>query len=353
MNLRRPLRQVEPRPRPRQRHTQAPRPRLRVAVLHDSRSRAALADWSAVRESAEVIFFSDRFQGEDELVERLAGFDIVCSMRELQAFDAGLLARLPRLRLLVASGEANRVIDFHAAAELGIEVAATPNGRYGRVATAELAWGLVLATWRGIVREDRALRHGRWQSSASGVLRGRTIGIVGLGGIGRIVAQYAHAFGLDIVAWSPHLTDMAAAETHARRVSFDELLACSDIVSLHLVLSDETARIIDAAALAQMRFGSVLVNTARGGLVDEQALVAALRDGPLAAAGLDVFVNEPLPPGHPLLELDNVVLSPHVAGFTDQTIDDWYQGSADAVNGYLRGEPPRRHRNWTDRRAGS
>lgn len=322
------------------------RENMRVAVIHDYLGIAeGMADWSPVRAYAHVDFFSTVFDDDDAVVDALAGYDVICAMRERLALTDALLARLPRLQLFVATSEVNRLIDFDAADRRGVTVGATASGSYARVATAELTWALVLATTRSLVSEDKAIREGTWQNGVYPALHGRTIGIIGLGGTGRFIARYAHAFGMKVLAYSPHLTDMAALESGAEAVSLAELLTQSDVVSLHLVLSESTQHLIDAEALALMKPSAVLINTSRGALVDEDALISALRDRSIAAAGLDTFAVEPLPAGHPFTRMDNVVLSPHAGGFTQETYGVWYQGTADAVLAFLEGrEQPYLHR---------
>lgn len=324
--------------------------RLKVAVIHDYHSVAEiLADWRPIRERAEVEFISQIFESEDEVVAAIGDADIVCAMRELLPFTGSLFERLPQLRCLVATGEANYRIDFDAARSRDIEVIGTPNGDYGRIATAELAWALILAATRNLVTEDRATRNGAWQHSVSGILHGKTLGLVGLGRIGRIMAVYASAFGMRILAWSPHLDPAMARESLTEPTTFDHLMRQSDVVSLHLVPSAETTGLISVRTLALMKPTAVLVNTSRGELIDEDALVEALEDGRLAGAALDVFRQEPLPAGHPLLARSDVVLSPHLAGFTRETLAGWHQGSVDAVLAWLDGrEPAVRHRNRPD-----
>ncbi|MFI5623345.1 D-2-hydroxyacid dehydrogenase family protein [Nocardioides sp. NPDC051685] len=317
---------------------------MKVAVIHDYLGVAErMADWSRVRALAELDFFTAPFD-DDDVVAQLAGYDVICAMRERLPLTAALMDRLPRLKMYVATSERNRVIDFDAARERGIEIAATPSGGLARAATAELAWGLLLAASRGIVAEDRAVRDGTWQTMPFPSLYGRTIGIVGLGGVGRYIARYAHAFGMSVLAWSPHLAEMACVEAGATKVELDDLLQLSDVVTLHIVASESTRHLIDARALALMKPTAVLVNTSRGALVDEVALVDALRLGRLRAAALDVFEREPLHPDDPLTKLDNALLSPHSAGFTEETYQVWYQGTVDAVVAFLEGrEIPIRH----------
>ncbi|MDR5699103.1 D-2-hydroxyacid dehydrogenase family protein [Agromyces aerolatus] len=320
--------------------------RPRVAVIHDYLGIAErFADWSPVEALADVDFISAPLTDEDAVVEALADYDVISAMRERLPLTATLMDRLPRLRCFVATSQSNRAIDFAAAKERGIEVAATANGSHARVATAELTWGLIIAATRGIVAEDRAIRAGRWQTGAFPALYGRTIGIVGLGGTGRYLARFAREFGMHVLAYSPHLSEMDAVESGAEAVGLDELLERSDVVTLHLVLSESTRHLIDARGIARMKPSAVLVNTSRGPIVDEAALIEALRDRRIAGAALDVFDVEPLPAGHPLTQLDNVVLSPHAAGFTEETYRVWYEGSAEAVLAFLEGRDiPLRHR---------
>ncbi|WP_167042284.1 D-2-hydroxyacid dehydrogenase family protein [Salinibacterium sp. ZJ454] len=319
---------------------------VKVAVIHDYLDIAETsADWSAVKALADVDFLSDAFTDDDAVVEALADYDVISGMRERLPLTASLMDRLPRLRLFVATSQSNRVIDFAAAEQRGIEIAATADGAHARVATAELTWGLIIAATRGIMLEDRAIREGRWQTGVFPALYGRTIGIVGLGGTGRYIARFAHAFGMKVLAYSPHLSKMDAVEGGAEPVELDELLERSDVVTMHLVLSESSRHIIDARRLALMKPTAVLVNTSRGPLVDEAALVQALRNRTIAGAALDVFDVEPLPARHPFTELDNVTLSPHSGGFTEETYRVWYQGSADAVLAFLeRRDIPLRHR---------
>ncbi|MGO4689743.1 D-2-hydroxyacid dehydrogenase family protein [Glaciibacter sp. 2TAF33] len=319
---------------------------IKVAVIHDYLGIAeASADWSAVKSLADVDFFSEAFADDDAIARALVEYDVISTMRERLPLTASLMDRLPRLRLFVATSQSNRVIDFDAAEKRGIEIAATEDGAYARVATAELTWGLILAATRGIAAEDRAIREGRWQTGVFPALYGRTIGIVGLGGTGRYIARFAREFGMRVLAYSPHLSKMAAVEGGAEPVGLDELLERSDVVTIHMVLSESSRHIIDARRIALMKPSAVLVNTSRGPLIDEAALIHALRDRRIAGAALDVFDVEPLPAGHPFTELDNVVLSPHSGGFTEETYRVWHQGSADAVLAFLeRRDIPLHHR---------
>lgn len=318
--------------------------RLRVAVIHDYLGVAeSFADWSRVRELAKVDFISQALPDDDAVVAAVAEYDIVCSMRERLPLTAELMDRLPRLRLFVATSQVNHVIDFEAADERGIEIAGTQNGSLPYVATSEMNWGLVIAAMRGILTEDRAIREGRFQTQVFPAMYGKTMGIIGLGVLGRYAARYAHAFGMKVIAYSPHLTEMKAVEVDAEHVTFDNLMRRSDVVNIQMQLGETSHHMINARALSLMKPTAVLVNTSRGSLIDELALVDALREGRIAGAGLDVFESEPLPAGHPLTQLDNVVLSPHTAGFTEETYRLWYEGTAEAVLAFLDGRAPLRH----------
>jgi phosphoglycerate dehydrogenase-like enzyme len=313
----------------------------RVAVLNDYQQTCfASADWSPVLKLAQVDVFTEPFADEDAAAAALADYEVLCVMRERTPLPRALLERLTSLRCVVTTGAANRSIDLAAAADLGIVVSGTTNG-LGRVATAELTWGLILAVARSIPQEDRAVRDGRWQVSVGTSLRGLTVGIIGLGGVGRYVARYARAFDMEVLAWSKNLTAERALESQARCVSKDELLRRSDVVTVHTVLSGETAGLIDAAALALMKPTAFLVNTSRGPVVREDDLAAALRDGTIAAAALDTFDTEPLPAGHPYRGLPNLVLTPHLGYVTRDVYADFYAETVRSTAAYLDGEPIR------------
>jgi phosphoglycerate dehydrogenase-like enzyme len=259
-------------------------------------------------------------------------------MRERTPFPRALLERLPRLRLLVTTGMRNAAIDLQAAADRGVLVCGTGGLPYP---TAELAWGLVLALARRIPREDRATREGRWQETVGLGLNGKTLGVLGLGTLGSRVARFGRAFEMDVLAWSQNLTAERAAEIGAVRVDRDELLARSDVVTIHLVLSERTRGLIGARELGLMKRTAYLVNTSRGPIVDEAALVRALRDGTIAGAGLDVYDEEPLPPDHALRGLPNTVITPHLGYVTEETYRIFYGQALEDILAYLRGEPVR------------
>lgn len=311
----------------------------RIALLDDHQQVAlGLADWSSLPHT-EVISFKDALRGE-ALVRALADIDVVVLMRERTAFPAEVIARLPRLRLIVSTGLRNAVIDREACARAGIVLAGARGAKNGLAVTAETAWALILALHKRVVPLHLATVRGEWQPALSLPLDGRTLGIVGLGNIGRHMARVALAFGMHVIAWSPNLSDERAAEAGVRRVDKAELFAGADVVSLHLVLSASTEGVVGAAELARMKPGAFLVNTARAGLVDEPALMTALQQGRLGGAGLDVFWDEPLPASHPLCALPNVVLTPHIGYVTEENLAAYYRNVLRAINTWMSGGEP-------------
>jgi len=311
----------------------------RIAVLDDYQDVARrMADWGKLPAGAELVVFRDHLADPDAVAARLADFDIVMAMRERTSFPRALLERLPRLRLLVTAGMRNAAIDLQAAADRGVLVCGTAGLPYP---TAELAWGLILALFRRIPREDRATRDGGWQETVGLGLNGKTLGILGLGTLGSRVARFGRAFEMEVLAWSQNLTAERAAEVGAARVDRDELLARSDVVTIHLVLSDRTRGLIGARGLSRMKRTAYLVNTSRGPIVDEAALVRALREGTIAGAGLDVYDEEPLPANHPLRRTPNTVITPHLGYVTEETYRIFYGQALEDIVAYLRGEPIR------------
>jgi phosphoglycerate dehydrogenase-like enzyme len=303
---------------------------MRVAVLDDYQQVAReLGPWEEL--GADVDFFADHVAGDDALVERLEPYDAVVAMRERTPFPRARLERLPNLRLLVTTGMGNASIDVGAAAELGIVVCGT---RSLASPTAELTWGLILAVTRGIVAEDRAVRDGGWQHTIGPELAGRTLGIVGLGRLGSRVAEIARAFEMEVIAWSQNLK---APEAVAR----EELFARADIVTIHLKLSGRTRGLIGAADLARMKPTAYLVNTSRGPIVDEAALLDALHGGRIAGAALDVYDVEPLPRDHPLRTAPNTVLTPHIGYVTTGTYELFFRDAVEDVAAFVAGEPVR------------
>jgi phosphoglycerate dehydrogenase-like enzyme len=311
----------------------------RIAVLDDYQSVAAtFTDWSQLSEPAEVVEFHDHVGDANALVARLQPFDVVIAMRERTPFPRQVLERLPNLRLLVTTGMRNRSIDVEAATELGITVCGT--GAQA-TSTVELTWALILATLRHIPQEDAAMRAGAWQQTVGGDLAGARLGVIGLGRIGSQVARIGAAFGMDVVAWSQNLTEERAAEAGARRVEKEELFATADVVTVHLVGSTRTRGLIGADDLALMMHTAVLVNTSRGPIVEEAALIDVLRDGRIAGAGIDVYDQEPLPRDHPLRELRRAVLTPHLGYVTRGSYEIYYREAVEDVAAFLAGAPIR------------
>lgn len=313
-------------------------PPLRIAVLDDYQGIADTVDWSPIPRPVDLLAIREHLPPGDELIARLADREVLVAMRERTPIDADLLSRLPALRLLVTTGRVNAAIDVAAAHRLGITVCGTG----GIVApTVELTWALIHAVQRHLIDADAALRAGRWQQSVGADLAGATLGLVGLGRIGRRVAAVGHAYGMRVTAWSPHLTPERAAEAQAELLDRRSLFQTADVVSLHLVLSEATRGLIGRDDLAAMKSSAIVINTSRGGLIDEAALIDALRTGRIRGAGLDVYDQEPLPAGHPLTALGNTVLTPHLGYVTDNCMNVFYRDIVDDIVGYCAGTPRR------------
>ena len=288
----------------------ANKPSLSIAILDDYQNVALQsADWSALDGRATITVFNDHLADPDQVVARLLPFDAVCVMRERTPLPKAVIDRLPQLKLIASTGARNASIDAAAAAERGIAVTHTG---YDASPTIELTWALILASARQIAAEAANLRAGGWQQTVGDGLRGKTLGLLGLGNIGSEVARIGKAFGMDAIAWSQNLTPEKAAAQGVRLVSKDDLFAKSDVLTIHLVLSQRSRGLVGAAELAAMKPTARLVNTSRGPIVDEAALVAALRDRRIAGAAIDVFDVEPLPADHPFRSLDNVLATPHI-----------------------------------------
>ncbi|MER6004348.1 D-2-hydroxyacid dehydrogenase family protein [Nonomuraea angiospora] len=310
---------------------------LRCAVLDDYQGVAlGLADWSRVR----VTSFRDHFTARDDLVAALRDYEIVVIMRERTPFPAEVLDRLPNLRLLITSGMRNASVDVAAARARGVTVCGTASGS---TAPVELTWALILGLARHLLPEATALRaDGPWQSTVGTDLHGRTLGLLGLGKIGSRMAAIGRAFGMDVVAWSQHLTEERTDALGVRLApGKDALLAESDVVSVHLVLSDRTRGLIGERELSLMRPASYLVNTSRAAIVDQEALVAALRAGRIAGAGLDVFELEPLPAGHAFRTLPNVLATPHLGYVTELNYGTYFREAVEDIDAFLAGAPIR------------
>ncbi len=311
----------------------------RIAVLDDYQGVAlSMADWSAVQARAEVSVFRDHLADDDALVARLLPFDAVCVMRERTPLTAALFGRLPNLRFVGSNAPRNASIDLAAAKQRGVVVSGTGYGPSGAM---ELTWALIMAAARHIPAEVASLRTGGWQVGVGLDLRGSTLGIMGLGKIGSDMAKVAHAFGMEVIAWSQNLTAEAAQAAGVRMVDKATLLRESDILTVHLVLSERSRGIVGAADLALMKPTAWLVNTSRGPLVDEAALVDALRRGAIAGAALDVFDTEPLPAEHPLRTLHNVVATPHVGFVTARTYAIFFRDTVENLLAWLDGSPIR------------
>jgi phosphoglycerate dehydrogenase-like enzyme len=311
----------------------------RVALLDDYQDVALhMADWQRLSADVEVRAFRDHLSDEDALVERLKEVDIIMAMRERTPFQRSLLQRLPNLKLLITAGMRNASIDLQAASDCGVMVCGTEGLGYP---TAELTWGLILSLMRRIPREDQATRNGQWQVTTGLGLQGKTLGLMGLGRLGSQVAEVGKAFKMNLIAWSQNLTPARAAAYGATLVSKDDLMSQSDILSVHLILSGRTHGLIGARELGLMKPTAYLVNTSRGPIVDEPALLQALEHKTIAGAGLDVFEVEPLPLDHPFRRLDNIVITPHLGYVTDETYRVFYGDALEDMQAFLKGEPVR------------
>ena len=313
---------------------------FRLAIIDDYQQVASdYAPWdSLLDDGVKVSVFSAPFVSEEQAVAALAPFDIIVAMRERTRFPRRVLESLTNLKLLVTTGMANAAIDLEAASERGILVCGTGGSP---AAAPEMTWALLLAFARNLGVEENSLRAGGWQTAVGFELEGKTLGIVGLGKIGKRIAGYAKAFGMDVLAWSQNLTAETAEAAGARKVSKEELFRESDVVTLHLRLSERTEGIVGAEELRLLGPEGVLVNTARGPLVDEAALIRALEEGWIRGAAMDVFDEEPLPAGHALLHSSRTVLSPHIGYVTHESYRQFYGGAFEDVKGWLEGAPIR------------
>jgi phosphoglycerate dehydrogenase-like enzyme len=312
---------------------------IHVAVLDDYQEVALrMADWRVLPSDVKVTVFTDHLPDQNAVAERLKDFEIVVAMRERTPFPKSLLEQLPKLKLLVTTGTRNASIDMEATARLGVVVSGTGLVVYP---TAELTWGLVLALLRHIPKEVQAVSMGRWQSTMGVGLNGKVLGVLGLGKLGAQVANFGKAFGMSVIAWSQNLTTGRAAECGATLVGKDELLSRSDVVTIHLVLSNRTRGLIGARELGLMKPTAYLINTSRGPIVDEKALIEALQKRTIAGAGLDVYDIEPLPTDHPLRGLDNAVVTPHIGYVTIETYQVFFHDVVEDIQAFLSGKPIR------------
>lgn len=318
------------------------RERFRIAVLDDFQQVAArMADWSRLGDGCEPTFFTDHVTDEAALVARLRDFDAIVAMRERTPFPGSLLARLPRLRLLVATGMFHQTIDLETAKARGIVVCGTDNGP-GLATTVEHIWALILGLARNLAAEDAAIRSGGWQVSLGPLLAGKTLGILGLGNLGRALAPIARAFGMRVVAWSRNLTDVAAKEVSVERVDYETFFSASDVITIQLKLSPRSIGYVGAAEFSRMKPSTLFINTSRGPIVDETALIDALHSRRIAGAALDVFDCEPLPERHPLRNLPNTLLTPHMGYASIETYRAFYSSAVEVILAYQAGQPIRR-----------
>ena len=312
---------------------------LQIAVIDDWQNVARdVVDWSALDALGQVHFLHDYPADTATMIERLQDFDVICVMRERSTFDPALLQGLPNLKLLVTGGMRNAAIDIPAAKALGIQVCGTDSYKH---AAPELTWALIMASTRNLLAEAHSLRAGGWQVGLGGDLHGKTLGILGLGSIGQKVAQCAQVFGMRVIAWSENLTPERAAQAGVTWVSKQQLFEQADILTVHLVLSERSRGLVDAQALGWMKPGARLVNTARGPIVDEQALIHALESGRLAGAALDVFADEPLPVDHPFRRLPNVLATPHVGYVSEQNYRQFYGQMIEDIQAWANDAPIR------------
>ncbi|MCK3865507.1 D-2-hydroxyacid dehydrogenase family protein [Pseudomonas sp. B329] len=312
---------------------------IQIAVIDDWQNVASdVVDWSTLDGVGQVHFLHDYPADTATMVERLKGFEVICVMRERSTFNQALLQELPKLKLLVTGGMRNAAIDITAAKALGIQVCGTDSYKH---AAPELTWALIMASTRNLLAEANSLRAGGWQVGLGGDLHGKTLGVLGLGSIGQKVATFAQAFGMRVIAWSENLTPQRAAEAGVTWVSKRELFEQADILTIHLVLSERSRGLVDAQALAWMKPTAHLVNTARGPIVDEQALVQALSSGRLAGAALDVYAQEPLPTDHPFRRLPNVLATPHVGYVSEHNYRQFYQQMIEDIQAWADGVPIR------------
>jgi D-3-phosphoglycerate dehydrogenase len=314
---------------------------MKLAVLDDyQRVALTLADWSRVQAACEITVFDRNFGSVDEAAEALADFDIICTMRERMPIPAELIARLPKLKLIVVTGPYNRTLDVAACEARGIVVSATRSAGTEHP-TAELTWALILGAARNLGTELRNVREGGWMATVGTTVFGKTLGVLGLGRLGTEVARLGRAFGMEIIAWSPNLTAEKAEAGGARLVSKAQLFEQADVLTIHVVLSDRSRGLVGAEDLARMKSDAILINTARGPIVDEDALVQVLKAGRIGMAGLDVFGQEPLPADHPFRTLPNVLATPHLGYVTRDTYEVFFQDTVEDVEAFLAGRPIR------------
>jgi phosphoglycerate dehydrogenase-like enzyme len=305
----------------------------KIAVLDDYQN-AALesADWSVLYQRADITVFQDHLADPEAVIERLMPFDVICVMRERSPLPRNIIERLPNLKLIASTGAGNASIDVAAASERGIAVVHTG---YRSDPAIEFTWALILASVRHIVTESNSVRSGGWQKTVGTDLRGKTLGVLGLGRIGSEVARIGRAFGMNLIAWSQNMTAQAAEAAGATLVSKNQLFEQADILTIHLVLSSRTRGLIGAAELARMKPTARLINTSRGPIVEEQALISVLKKKQIAGAAIDVFDVEPLPPDHPFRALDNILATPHIAYVSQGLYKTFYEDTVSNIREWL------------------
>ncbi len=315
--------------------------RLRCAILDDYLNLALkVTDWSGVSDRIDITVFNQPFATAEAAADTLGDFEIICAMRERTPFPRALFAALPNLKLLITSGMRNAAIDMEAAKDHNVVLCGT---QWGRDPTAPLTMGLILELTRNIGRESARMHAGEPLQKFVGIeIEGRTLGVIGLGKLGTKVSRLAQAFGMNVIAWSPNLTPEKCREVGVGYASKDELFATADIVTIHVVLSQRSRWLVGAAELARMKPTAYLVNTARGPIVDEDALLETLRARKIAGAGVDVFSVEPLPVDHPFRKLDNIVLTPHLGYVTEEGFRNHYRQMVEGIDAWFRGEPKQR-----------
>ena len=314
---------------------------LRLAILDDYQNLAlSLADWSRVKEKMEITVFTKNIANVDEAAKTLAPFDVILMMRERMPIRRDLIERLPNLKMILTTGAHNRGLDVEACHDRGVLVTHTSN-ILAQATTLELTWALILAAARNLPHEDRIMREGGWQDTLGMRLVNRTLGLCGFGKLGTAVAKIGHAFGMKTIAWSQNLTPEKAAAGGAEWVSKEDLFRRSDVLSVHLVLSERTTNLIGAKDFALMKPDSIFVNSSRGPIVDEAALVDTMQRRAIRRAALDVFNIEPLPKGHVLTTLDNVVLSPHLGYASEDNMRQYFVDAVENLEAWLAGNPIR------------
>jgi phosphoglycerate dehydrogenase-like enzyme len=310
-----------------------PMKKYKIAVLDDYQSVALeSADWSVLRDRADITVFQNHLADPDAVIERLLPFDVVCAMRERTPLPRNVIERLPNLKLIASTGPGNASIDVAAAGEHGIAVVHTG---YRSDPTIELTWALILASARHVVTESNSVRSDGWQRTVGTDLRGKTLGVLGLGRIGSQVARVGSAFGMNLIAWSQNMTPEAATAAGAILVSKDQLFEQADILTIHLVLSSRTRGLVGAAELERMKPTALLINASRGPIVDEHALITVLTNKHIAGAAIDVFDIEPLPPSHPFRTLDNVLATPHIGYVSAGLYATFYEDTVSNIRKWL------------------